>query len=45
MLATMRARLSRAVPSRSVVAAGAGIAAWTPPDRPPSQMLEVGAGV
>jgi hypothetical protein len=33
-LATVRARLLRAVPSRSIVAAGAGITAWALPNGP-----------
>jgi hypothetical protein len=44
LLAAARARLSRAVPSQSMVAAGAGITAWVLPNRPPLQMLEVGTG-
>ncbi len=46
LLAPAGARLSRAVPSRSIVAAGAGIIAWALPNGPPPpQTLEVGAGV
>ncbi len=44
-LAAARARLSRAVPSRSMVAAGVGITAWALPNGPPPQTLEVGPGV
>ncbi len=35
-LASARARLLRAVPSWSMVAAGAGITAWALPNRPPT---------
>jgi hypothetical protein len=36
LLAAARARLSRAVPSRSMAAAGAGITAWALPNKPPT---------
>jgi hypothetical protein len=36
LLASARARLSRAVPSQSMVAAGAGITAWVLPNGPPT---------
>ncbi len=46
LLAAARTRLSRAVPSRSMVVAGAGITAWALPNgSPPPQTLEVGAGI
>jgi hypothetical protein len=35
-LAIARAKLSRAVPSRSMVAAGAGITSWVLPNGPPT---------
>jgi hypothetical protein len=44
-LAAARARLLRAVPRQSMVAAGAEITAWALPNRPPPQPLEVGAGI
>jgi hypothetical protein len=36
LLAAARAKLSRAVPSRSMVAAGAGVTAWALPNGPPT---------
>jgi hypothetical protein len=36
LLAAMRARLLRAVPSRSMVAPGGGITAWALPNRQPT---------
>ncbi len=45
LLAAVRAELLRAVPSRSMVAAGAGITAWALPNKPSPQTLEVGAGI
>ncbi len=36
LLAAARAKLSRAVPSQSTVAAGAGIISWVLPNRPPT---------
>ncbi len=44
-LAAARAKLLRAVPSWSMVAAGAGVTAWVLPNGPPPQMLEVGASI
>ncbi len=43
-LAAARARMLRAVPSRSMMAAGVEITVWALPNGPPSQMLEVGTG-
>jgi hypothetical protein len=45
LLAAVRVRVSRAVPSQSTVAAGAGIIAWALPNGHHPQMLEVGTGV
>ncbi len=36
LLAAVRAKLSRAVPSRSMIAAGAGVTAWVLPNGPPT---------
>jgi hypothetical protein len=36
LLATVRAKLSRAVPSRSMVVAGAGVTVWALPNGPPT---------
>jgi hypothetical protein len=36
LLAAVRAKLPRAVPSRSMIAAGAGVIAWVLPNGPPT---------
>ncbi len=36
LLAAVRAKLLRAVPSQSIVAAGAGVTAWVLPNGPPT---------
>jgi hypothetical protein len=45
LLAAARAKLLKAVPSRSIVVAGAGVTAWALPMDLPPQTLEVGVGV